>query len=779
MTKTARVAIAAAAVFAVYALWILSGGSQGATLRIVDDLVLTVLALAAAISTALAARAAQGRLRTAWTALSLGFAAFATGEIIWTFYELTGHTTPFPSPADAAFLLFPVGACVGLLLFPAERNAGSRGRVLIDGVIVAGSLFLISWVTVLERLYHQPATNQLNFVISFAYPVTDLLILTVSAVVLVRAAVQQRLVLTLLTLGLACIALADSGYAYQTAIGQYASGNVVDIGWAAGLLFVTIAATAGRQATTAEDGSPEPLGWAPILLPYAPLLLAAVVIAAQPLTIVFTGPVEVVAALLVVMVMIRQVLAVRENRQLLSAVAEQALHDPLTGLANRALFNLRLADAMEVRGRHGAAVAVVTLDLNDFKMVNDALGHPVGDALLIGVADRLIDTVGPDDTVARVGGDEFSVVLTGSADAAHLVANRLVEAFEAPFMLKGHELSMRPSFGLAIAEPDGADVSDEELLRRADTAMYSAKRSRLPGVQTYSPEMQLAPRVLDGGLRGHTPTPMAVGGVAAIELLAELRHAVDNAELALVYQPKIDLTTSCVVGVEALLRWPRPNGEVLTPDEFLPLVQRHGLMVEVTDFVLNRALDDAVTWREGSVDLPVAVNLFAPSLANLAVPDKITRALADRGLDPGILTVEITEDMFLDNVERTLTVLNQLRRIGIRIAIDDFGTGYSALSYLRDLPIDEVKLDWRFVAPIRTDPKAATVVRAVLNLARGLQLTAVAEGIEDAETAEWLRDNGCAVGQGYFLSPPVSSAELLSLVNRPDGGTRLGLLPQR
>ena len=778
MTKTARVAIAAAAVFVVFLVWILSGVSQGTTLTIIDDLTLAVLASAAALSTALAARAAHGRLRASWTALSLGFVAFSLGEIIWTVYEFTGHETPFPSPADAAFLLFPVGACVGLLLFPAERNTGSRARVLIDGFIVAGSLFLISWVSILEALYHEPETNRLHFIVSFAYPVTDLLILTVSAVVLVRAAVEQRLVLTLLTLGLACLALADSGFAYLTAKGEYASGNSVDIGWVAGFLLVTVAATAGRQASTASEGGPQQLGWAPILLPYAPLLLAAVVVSAQPLTIVFTGPVEVVAALLVVAVMFRQFLAVRENRRLLAVVADQALHDPLTGLGNRALFNMRLADAMELRVRDGVAVAVVTLDLNDFKMVNDTLGHPAGDELLIGVADRLVQSVGPDDTVARVGGDEFSVVLVGNPDAAHLVANRLVEAFESPFVLSGHELSMRPSFGLAIAEPEGPDLSDDELLRRADTAMYAAKRGRIRGVQTYSPDLQLVPWAGDGELLGRAAVPAAAGGVAAIELLADLRQAVDNAELALVYQPKIDLTTSCVVGVEALVRWPRPNGEVLTPDEFLPLVQRHGLMTAVTDFVLNRALDDAVTWRAAAVDLPVAVNLFAPSLASLTIPDNIAWALAERGLDPGTLTVEITEDMFLDNIDRTRMVLNQLRRNGVRIAIDDFGSGYSALSYLRDLPIDEVKLDWRFIAPIRTDPKAATVVRAVINLARGLNLTAVAEGIEDAETAEWLRDHGCAIGQGYFLSPPVSSDELLSLVSRPDGGARLGLLRQ-
>ncbi len=216
-----------------------------------------------------------------------------------------------------------------------------------------------------------------------------------------------------------------------------------------------------------------------------------------------------------------------------------------------------------------------------------------------------------------------------------------------------------------------------------------------------------------------------------------------------------------------MLRWPRPDGELAEPDEFLPLIRRHGLMASVTDFVLNRALDDAASWRAASVDVPLAVNLFAPSVTNLSFPRDISLALADRGLNPAALTLEITEDLLLDNIERTRIVLNELRYNGIRIAIDDFGTGYSAFSYLRDLPIDEVKLDRHFIAPMLGDPRAAAVVQAVIDLAHRLGIDIVAEGIRNAETAAWLRDHGCDVGQGFFLSPPVPSAQLLALLAGP------------
>jgi len=421
---------------------------------------------------------------------------------------------------------------------------------------------------------------------------------------------------------------------------------------------------------------------------------------------------------------------------------------------------------MELRERDGSAVGLVAVDLNDFKLVNDSLGHPIGDDLLVGVANRLLNAVRAGDTVARLGGDEFSVLIEGSMDVSHLIAHRVVEAFELPFRLDGHELLMRPSVGLAIAGPDEPALNAEELLRRADTAMYTAKRARIRGVQTYHPDLQWTPELADAELFGRSSASTQGGGVAAIQLLGDLRQAIADSELTLVYQPKVDLVTSRIVGVEALLRWPHPDGQVLTPDEFLPLVRRHGMMAPVTECVINRALDDQVTWQAASFNIPVAINLFAPSLANLGILAKITKALDDRGLDPATITVEITEDMFLDNIDRTLSVLEDLRRKGIRIAIDDFGSGYSALSYLRDLPIDEVKLDRSFIQPILVDKRADAVVRAVVKLCRVLGLTTVVEGVEDAETAARVREYGCDVGQGYYFSRPVTSAELLELLRR-------------
>ncbi|MCB9417898.1 MAG: bifunctional diguanylate cyclase/phosphodiesterase [Mycolicibacterium sp.] len=765
MPKASHVAAAAGVVFLSFVIWIVSDVSHGPSRAAIDDIVLLVLAVPAAVFSVIAARSAQGRLRMAWVAMAIGVAAWAIGEAIWTHYELVLGEVPFPSVADGFFLIFPVGACAALLLFPSEYAGPFRGRVFLDGLIVAGSLFLVSWVTILGPIYAAEATDRLLFVVSLAYPVSDVVVLTLAAVVLVRSGPEHRLTLTLLTVGLACIALSDSLFTYLSTKNEYASGDVIDIGWAAGLLLIAVAAAASRQTTHENSEAPELPGWASIWLPYAPLLLAAIVAAAKPSELLRSQPVEVIAGLLVLAVLARQFLAVSENRRLLATVAEQALRDPLTGLANRALFNERLDQGMERRERDGVTVGVVAVDLNDFKLVNDNLGHPVGDDLLVGVASRLLNSVRSGDTVGRLGGDEFSVVVEGDPDAPYLIAQRVVEAFEQPFLVGEHELLMRPSVGLATADPDEPGLSAEELLRRADLAMYMAKRARIRGVQTYNAEMQLGAQTIEAEIFSRPAGPPEIGGVAAIRLLGDLRHAIANAELTLVYQPKFELATGRIVGAEALLRWPRPDG-LLTPEDFLPLVRRHGLITAITDLVLNRALDDALAWQNASLGLPVAVNLFAPSLANLGIPAQITTALADRGLDPRVLTVEITEDLFLDDMERTRTVLDQLRHSGIRIAIDDFGSGYSALSYLRDLPIDEVKLDSTFIAPIPVDERAAAVVRAVVDLCHTLNLTTVVEGVEDAETAARLREFGCDVGQGYHFSPPLTSDELLELLRR-------------
>ncbi|WP_328350388.1 bifunctional diguanylate cyclase/phosphodiesterase [Mycobacterium sp. NBC_00419] len=763
MLRTAHVATAAVVVFVAFAAWILSGVSQGTALSAVDDIVFVVLAIPAITLAAMAARSTHGRLRMAWIAMAIGLLGWALGDSIWTYYELVVNGAPFPSIADAAYLVMPVAFCVALLLFPAEDSARFRGRMLLDGLIVAGSLFLASWVTILNPLYQAGGDDTLAFVISLAYPISDVVILTIAAIAAIRAAPEQRLVLGLITAAMACIALSDSAFAYLSAKAEYSSGSVIDIGWVAGLLLITVAAAAGRETPHHKDGALSLPGWASIWFPYAPLLLAGVVAAAEPPEMFQTPLVEIVGALVVATVLARQFLAVSDNRRLLKVVAEQALRDPLTGLGNRAMFSERLNQAMQQRAREQAAVGLIALDLNDFKLVNDAMGHPAGDELLNRVGERVLGCVRNSDTVARLGGDEFVVLVEGEANVADHIARRVVESFDKPFVIENREVFIRPSVGLAVADIDQPALTAEDLLKQADVAMYAAKKSRTAAVQRFGPEMP-ATASLDDGLFNRLGA-MSVGSEhGGTPLLAELRQAIDQFELTLLYQPKFDVRTSRIVGVEALVRWPHPERGLLGPDEFLPLVRRHGLMGSITDLVINMALDEAVRFQRVATSLPVAVNVSAPLFADPHLPARIARALADRDLSASVLCLEITEDLLLGNMEKTQTVLEELRRNGIRIAIDDFGSGYSTLSYLCELPVDEVKLDRKLVASVVEDARVATVVRHVVDLAHELGLITVAEGVEDAEAAARVAALGCDVVQGFYFSPPLAPAALVDLL---------------
>jgi diguanylate cyclase (GGDEF)-like protein len=589
----------------------------------------------------------------------------------------------------------------------------------------------------------------------------DLTVLTTALLIIGRAEPRYRRELWVLTGAIALLAVSDTAYGSLVASGRFHPSSLLDLGWFAASIAFGVAAQLSPRSPVPRR--PAPLSSnSSIWLSYIPLLLAGTVGPA----VIMSGLERVVVPLVVVAVVSRQAVSGVETRRLLAATADQALRDPLTGLANRTLFHDRLTHAMMLRQRDERSVAVVSIDIDDFKLVNESLGHPVADTVLVRVGQRIVGCVRPGDTVARLGGDEFALLLEGREDHSYLVAGRVVEAFDQPFVIDGEKMLVRPSVGIAVASSDEPDLAPEALMRQADMAMYAAKHSRSSGMHSFSPDMALAaPDLMDLAGRA-TPRP-AGAGAAQIRLLGELRRAIDHAELDLVYQPKLHLRSGRIVGVEALLRWPHPEQGVLRPDAFMALVRQHGLMRQVTELVVAKALDDVVRWQTSGVDTAVAVNIFAPDLRDATLPDALCGALRSRGLTPALLTVEITEDVILNDIDRVTAVLHRLREEGIRVAIDDFGSGFSALSYLRDLAIDEVKLDRQFISSITDDARAAAVVRAVIDLTHELEVIVVAEGIEDARTADWLRENGCDVGQGYYFGEPVAASLIPQLLSCP------------
>ncbi|SBS77320.1 Diguanylate cyclase/phosphodiesterase [uncultured Mycobacterium sp.] len=769
MRTGCAVALIAAAGAAI-AMWLIADWVAPDVLSRVDSGLYVIAPCVAAGSAAWAARSSSGRQRLAWLCMLFGLIGWTVGAASVVRLEafLSGRT--LSTTQTWPFVLFPIGFGAALLLFPTGLTRRYLGRFLLDATIVAGSFFLVFWLVVMDEVYKAAGPGQgLTQLLPAVYAAMEIAVVTLALLLVVRGPSDQRATLALLTAGLVGVILSDGVYTYISVNRGFSHGSLVDTGWIAGMLLIAIAALAARQPKEPAPEVRTESAWASVWLPGLTAVLVVVAAATEPVVDLISRPVLVLGACLGLGVFARQFLTITDNQRLLAQAADQALRDPLTGLANYTRFNDRLSDAMRRRDREHVPVAAMVLDLNDFKLVNDSYGHPAGDRLLMLVGDRISRAVRPGDTVARLGGDEFGIVMTGPIDGSERVARRVVGAFDALFVVDGHDLSMRPSAGLAFADADGSAVSTELLLKRADTAMYSAKWAGSGGVRVFTTDMDSV-RV-DRTLLRTADVPVR-NSSAVLTLLGELRQAVERAELTLVYQPQFRLRTGCLVGFEALVRWPQRDGSVLTPDGFLPMVSRHGLTDAVTDLVLGKACEDAARWRAAGIDALVSVNLFAPSLADATLPDRIAAALNDNGLPASCLTVEITEHLVLGDLEQTREVLNRLRQQQIRVAIDDFGTGYSTLSYLRELPSDELKLDPKFIAPVLVDPTAAAVVRAVLGLAQELGITTVAEGVENAHTAAWLRQHGCDIAQGFFYGMPVDIDTVLERFTPPPATPR-------
>jgi diguanylate cyclase (GGDEF)-like protein/PAS domain S-box-containing protein len=429
-------------------------------------------------------------------------------------------------------------------------------------------------------------------------------------------------------------------------------------------------------------------------------------------------------------------------------VRYHATHDALTSLPNRALFDDRLATALKHSARHGDMVAVLFLDLDRFKIINDTLGHSIGDALLIALSRRLRATVRDEDTVARMGGDEFIFVLRGlrSANDAVKPAQKILEAIRPPFHIHGHELYVTASIGIGLYPGDG--LGSDQLLKCADMALYSAKERGRDRVQLYKPTLNV--RVVE-----------------QMVLEKHLRHALEQDQFQLVYQPQVALDSGQVVGLEALIRWRHPELGLVSPDDFVPVAEANGLIEPLGLWVLRTACMQYRAWRaEHLPGLRLAVNMSARQFQRSGLEARIREVLAETAMDARCLELELTESVLMQEGDSTAGLLESLSACGISLALDDFGTGYSSLSYLKRFPIKRVKIDRSFVRDINTNEGDAALARAVIAMAHGLGVDVLAEGIESLEQLAKLRRYGCDEGQGYFLGRPVVPSEVPQLVRR-------------
>jgi diguanylate cyclase (GGDEF)-like protein/PAS domain S-box-containing protein len=442
---------------------------------------------------------------------------------------------------------------------------------------------------------------------------------------------------------------------------------------------------------------------------------------------------------------------ITERKLLQEELSRQAFYDSLTGLANRALFDDRMQHALAHADRRRHRLAVLLLDLDGFKIINDSLGHQAGDQVLVMVAQRIEACCRMSDTVARLGGDEFAVLLEEGVDeeAATRVAERLLEILREPFLVKGREMIVSGSIGIAIHE--GAAASTDDLLRDADAAMYCAKSRGRDRYELFEPSM-------------HTRA------VQLFELSTDLQKGLDQGQFVVHYQPILDLAAQELQGFEALVRWQHPERGLLAPDEFIPVAEQSGLIVPLGAWVLREACRQVNAWRaEFPEQTPfLSVNLSPRQLYEPDLVRQVRAVLEDTGFDPAGLVLEITEGALLQGVEETKRKLADLKKLGVRLAIDDFGNGSTTLAYLGEFPVDILKIDRSFIRGMSDNPEGRILVQAILDLARALHLDTVAEGIEMPEQSAELLTSGCVSGQGFFFAEPVAPDVIAGLLGGMD-----------
>ncbi len=654
---------------------------------------------------------------------------WALGNIYWQIALSDLENAPFPSLADACWLAFYPLAYVALVLVIKRRVTSFLPSVWLDGLIsvLTSAAFVVAFAIgpILAGVGGSLSVVATNA----AYPLGDLLLVLILLLTVAVSGWQLDRQVGLLALGLGTFAVADSLYLYRVAAGTYEVGTVLDSLWLIGIALLAFSCLLEPRSGAVWRYE----GWSVVLVPtlfaVAALgLLAYASFTSVPVAVPLLG----VAAVLVAFV--RAGLTFRDVRALADA-RRQAMTDVLTGLFNRRWLFRELERVLGSSDPPRAALMIV--DLNGFKELNDTLGHQTGDAVLKMVGQRLLDAVQGLGRLARLGGDEFAV-LSADIASAEECAVRIERGLSEGFVVGELTLSVTASAGIASCPDHGLDAVS--LLRCADIALYDAKRRRLL-TAVYEPASD-----------EHTVDKLA--------LTSDLRHAIVENELYLVYQPKVSLANGEAIGVEALLRWAHPERGVVLPGEFVPLADAGGLMRPLTATVLQLALAQARVWLNAGTELPVSVNISVTDLIDARFPELIERLLDDHDVPAGMLQLEITETELMVDSDRAEVAIERLTALGVRVGLDDFGMGYSSLKYLQQLRLSELKVDRTFVSQMTVRDSDAAIVRCAIEIARALGLTVVAEGVESSRAAAMLSEFGCDAAQGFDIARPMSVTEL-------------------
>jgi diguanylate cyclase (GGDEF)-like protein len=731
-------------------------------------------------------------LSIAWGVIALSLLFYTLGDGYWAILELVFGREPFPSLADGFYLAYYPAFLIGVFLMQEKltRRREWANKVIDAGIVIlAASLgywnFLIG--PTIQTNIGLPFLEQ---AILLAYPTGDLVLFLALLVIIYNHSHEQDETSILLLAGsLLVIIITDSAYSYQSLLGTYASGGFLDLGWIVSMLLAGLAGASqlvsaisikNKKRLPAADWILTWLREHNLYLPYIWLGGAFVLLIYSGLRKLPMGFLSLSLSVggIVALVLIRQIITLYENRnlntqlqstnlELQNEIAERerievqlsydSLHDTMTGLANRTLFLDRLGQAIEFAKRGAVSkFAVLFIDLDKFKIVNDSLGHLMGDQLLISIAHRLKESLRSCDTIARFGGDEFEILLDVAPDenSVRLVADKVLKVIQTPIRLEGHEVYINASMGI-IMDLSGYSHA-EDALRDADIAMYDAK-------------------ALGGGYYIFFNVEMRHRAYVRLEMENEIRVGLKNNEFQLYYQPVFLLDSKHLIGFEALLRWLHPEQGVLTPDDFLPVAEESGLILPIGDWVLETSCLQLKAWKEKFRSLQTAsisVNISGRQLSQADFYAKVVSSLKTSGLGAEELRLEITENMLINNFVIASEIFSKLREIGVQLQIDDFGTGYSALGYLQHLPISAIKIDKTFIGEMVKNMRGAKLVRAIVSMAHELGLETIAEGIETDEQLNALRSLFCRYGQGYLLSKPLEPVAVEMMLARLEADGR-------
>ena len=678
--------------------------------------------------------------------VAAALAARALAFVVYLTVVRNLDPVPYPSVADAGWLLMCALLLAALVLLARRSFTYLSANLVLDGIVggLAASAVAVALLYGTLVDLTAPGTPSAVVITNLAYPIADFMLLLMTFGVLLAFQWKPPPAAWLLALGVAGFAVVDTVFLAQVAAGTFRPGTPLS---ALSLGATALIAFAGRPPRSTRrhlrrDALPG------LVMPCGLGLACASVLVFASFTAVPLGAIVFASAGLAIAA-VRANLAFRDALAMADARRE-ARTDELTGLANRRAFNEALASAL--RGRDDdSRLALLIIDLDNFKAINDALGHHRGDELLALVAPRIQLALRADDFLARIGGDEFAILLDGAdGDLAAQIAGRIRAGLRRPLAVATRELVVGASVGIAVFPEDGDEPS--ELLRRADLAMYDSKAAH-SGHGFYRPDSHEATR-------------------ERLHSVERLRAAIENDELVLHYQPQVWLATGQVVAVEALVRWQHPDAGLLSPAAFLPQAERGGLMRLLTLNVLEQAIRQCADWRRLETPVRVAVNLSVSNLLDVELPAQAAMLLESYGVPGDALELELTEDLFMADPARGRMVMAALGRLGITIVVDDYGTGYSTLGYLRDLQdIGGLKLDGSFVTEIDSEPRQCAIVTSTIALARSLDLSLVAEGVESASVRDCLAELGCERAQGYFFCRPVPAPMLrLGFIERARAG---------